>query len=58
MDYHRLLQQRLAKHGYNPIPNASGIWKHSTRPLAFSLVVDDFEVKYVGRENMEHLKKR
>jgi hypothetical protein len=29
--------------------------KHKTRPVWFSLVVDDFGIKYVGRENAEHL---
>ena len=32
-----------------------GLWKHDTRPISFSLVVDDFEVKYVGKENAQHL---
>jgi hypothetical protein len=31
-----------------------GLWKHDTRPISFSLVVDDFGVKYVGREHAEH----
>ena len=26
-----------------------------TRPVQFSLVMDDFGVKYVGKENSEHL---
>ena len=26
-----------------------------TRPVQFSLVVDDFGVKYVGEENAQHL---
>jgi hypothetical protein len=32
-----------------------GLWTHDTRPISFSLVVDDFGVKYVGREHTEHL---
>jgi hypothetical protein len=32
-----------------------GLWTHDTRPISFSLVVDDFGVKYVGREHAEHL---
>jgi hypothetical protein len=31
------------------------LWTHDTRPISFSLVVDDFGVKYVGREHAEHL---
>jgi hypothetical protein len=32
-----------------------GLWKHATQPILFSLIVDDFRVKYVGKENAKHL---
>jgi hypothetical protein len=32
-----------------------GLSKHKTRPVWFSLVVDDFGIHYAGRENAEHL---
>jgi hypothetical protein len=48
-----LLQRNLAKDGYRPTKHTHGLWKHDTRPI--SLVVDDFGVKYVGREHAEHL---
>jgi hypothetical protein len=51
----KLLQQRLSKHGYHPVRHTHGLWRHTTRPIAFSLVVDDFGVKYVGREHAQHL---
>jgi hypothetical protein len=50
-----LSQRNLAKDGYRPTPHIHGLWKHDTRPISFSLVVDDFVVKYVGREHAEHL---
>jgi hypothetical protein len=50
-----LLQRNLAKDGYRPIPHTHGLWTHDTCPISFSLVVDDFGVKYVGREHAEHL---
>jgi hypothetical protein len=50
-----LLQRNLAKDGYRPTQHTQGIWTHDTRPILFSLVVDDFGVKYVGREHAEHL---
>jgi hypothetical protein len=50
-----LLQRNLAKDGYRTTPHTHGLWKHDTRPNSFSLVVDDFGVKYVGREHAEHL---
>jgi hypothetical protein len=50
-----LLQRNLAKYGYRPTTHKHGLWTHDTRPISFSLVVDDFGVKYVGREHAEHL---
>jgi hypothetical protein len=51
----KLLQRNLAKDGYRPTQHTHGLWKHDTHPISFSLVVDDFGVKYVGREHAEHL---
>jgi hypothetical protein len=50
-----LLQLNLAKGGYRPTTHTHGLWTHDTRPISFSLVVDDFGVKYVGQEHTEHL---
>jgi hypothetical protein len=33
-----------------------GLWLHKTRPISFTLVVDVFEVKYVGKQHAEHLR--
>jgi hypothetical protein len=51
----KLLQKRLATHGYRPTEHTHGLWKHDTRPVSFLLVVDDFGVKYVGQQHAEHL---
>jgi hypothetical protein len=45
----------LAPHGYRPVPHTHGMWKHNTHPVTFTLVVDDFRIKYVGQENVYHL---
>jgi hypothetical protein len=50
-----LLQRNLAKDGYRPTQHTHGLWTHDTCPVSLSLVVDDFGVKYVGREHAEHL---
>ena len=50
-----LLRKRLAPHGYYECKHTPGLWKHTSRPIAFTLVVDDFGVRYVGREHAEHL---
>ena len=34
-----------------------GLWKHDTRPIQFTLVVDDFGIKYVGEEHVHHLQR-
>jgi hypothetical protein len=50
-----LLQRNLAKDGYRPTTHTQGLWTHNTRLISFSLVVDDFGVKYVRWEHAEHL---
>jgi hypothetical protein len=32
------------------------MWLHKTTPIAFSLIVDDFAVKYVGNQYADHLR--
>ena len=39
------LRKHLANFGHIPTKNTPGLWKHQTRPVQFSLVVDDFGVK-------------
>ena len=51
----KLLAKRLAKAGYTQTTHTPGLWKHAWRPITFTLVVDDFGVKYVGKEHAEHL---
>jgi len=45
------LVQILQKHEFVQSNLIPGLFKHKTRPLCFSLVVDDFEVSYVGKEH-------
>lgn len=51
----QLLKKRLAEHGYYELAHTPGLWRHEHRPVQFTLVVDDFGIKYVGREHLEHL---
>jgi hypothetical protein len=51
----QLLRKRIKPHGYYEVPNTPGLWKHETRPTTFTLVVDDFGIKYVGDEHAQHL---
>jgi hypothetical protein len=50
------LQKRLAPFGYYPAWHTPGLWMHKTRPIDFSLIVDDFTVKYVGKHHADHLR--
>jgi hypothetical protein len=52
----QLLQTRLAPFGYYPARHTPGLWLHKTRPISFTLVVDDFTVKYVGKQHAEHFR--
>jgi hypothetical protein len=39
-----LLQRHLAQDGYQPTEPTHGLWTHDTRPITFSLVVEDFGI--------------
>jgi len=51
----QLLEQRLEKDGYCQSTTTPDLWTHDTRPISFTLVVNNFGVKYVGEENAQHL---
>ena len=51
----QLLEKRLNNDGYYQDKYVPGLWHHEWRPIKFTLVVDDFGVKYVGKEHAEHL---
>jgi hypothetical protein len=53
----QLLQKRLKPFGYHPARHTPGLWLHTTKPTAFSLVVGDFSVKYVTDADAHHLRK-
>ena len=50
-----LLEKRLNAKGYRQSTLTPGFWTHDWRPISFTLVVDDFGVKYVGEEHAQHL---
>ena len=49
------LKRILALDGYIPSKFTPGLFFHKTRDISFSLVVDDFGVKYTKKEDAEHL---
>ena len=50
-----LLRKRLKNHGYFET-TTPGLWTHTWRPIHFTLVVDDFGIKFVAPEHATHLK--
>jgi hypothetical protein len=55
----RLANNRLAEllepHGYRPCAITPGLWRHDTNSVVFTLVVDDFGIKYTDKADVDHL---
>ena len=51
----KLLQKRLALHQIRPCKFTPGLWKHDTKPIKFTLVVDDFGVKHNNKSDLQDL---
>ena len=49
-----LANRQLSKHlkptGFYEVNHTPGLWRHIHRPIQFSLIVDDFGVKNVGKQ--------
>jgi hypothetical protein len=50
----KLLRKHILPHGYYECANTPSLWKYITRPILFTLVVNNFSVKYVRQEHVEH----
>jgi hypothetical protein len=50
-----LLQERLAKVGYYQSKIIPGLWTHITKKTCFTLVVDNFAIKYTNLDDAKHL---
>jgi len=49
----KLLKEHLVRHGYFEQSHTPGLWKHVSRHIWFNLCVDDFGIKYIGREHLQ-----
>ena len=49
------LTRHLSKFGYTLSTKTPALWRHSTCNISFSHVVDGFRVKYVGKNNSDHI---
>ena len=46
---HDTIVNHLDLYGYHPSSKTSGLWTHKNQPIKFTLVVNDFGVKYLGK---------
>ena len=49
------LMKQLATHGYVECAHTPGCYTHISRPTEFSVVVDDFAVKVMSEDDLQHL---
>ena len=49
------LTTHLAQHRYHPVPRTPSLWKYETNSVFFTLVVDDFGIKYTEKADVDHL---
>ncbi len=50
-----LLKKCLHIAGYSQSMLTPGYWTHAWRPISFILVIDNFRVKYINKDEVEHL---
>lgn len=50
-----LLKEQLATFSYAPCKYTPGLWRHHTKDIVFTLVVDDFGCKYKNEKDFEEL---
>ncbi len=50
-----LLEKRLLIAGYSQSKVTPGYCTHAWRLISFTLVVDDFGVKYINKDDVDHL---
>jgi hypothetical protein len=51
----KLLKKHLAPHGNFECKQTPCLWKHPTHPISFTLVVNNFGMKYTHQEDIDHL---
>jgi hypothetical protein len=52
----QLLKKVLTPFVYYPTHHTPGLWLQKTRPIAFSLILDDFALTYAGKQHADHLR--
>ena len=52
---HNYIENHLSRFGYFPDRHTPGLWHQATRDIQFSITVDDFDIKYTNKIDVEHL---
>ena len=50
----KLLKKRLKEHDYFEVKYTPDLFKHESRLTWLTLTIDDFGIKYIGKEHIEH----
>ena len=45
----------MVPYGYTPVKFTLGLWKNNSNNVIFALIVNNFGIKYISKENAEHL---
>jgi hypothetical protein len=51
----KCLCHKLTPFGYYESTNTPGLWCHESKPITFTLVVNNFGVKFVNKADVDHL---
>jgi hypothetical protein len=51
----KLLKEQLVRHGYFKQLHTPRLWNHVTRPVWLNLCMDNFGIRCIGREHVQHL---
>ena len=52
----KYLKKWLNEYGFYQSKYTNGLWKQESHPITFTLVVDNFGVKYIQDEDVQYLK--
>jgi hypothetical protein len=50
----KCLRRKLVPFGYYESTNTPGLWCHKTRPITFTIVVNNFGIKYINKDYVNH----
>ena len=49
------LRTLLSKHGYDQYPTTHGLFRHKSRDISFTIVVNNYDIKYTNAADLDHL---